>query len=82
MNIMKQQFDGERNVLTTRIDAFEKRVTEQNEQILKLSTLQEAAYQKVQDVAVKAIEGASKIGSFQGLQKLLSEQGKKQAQEQ
>ncbi len=76
-SILKQQFEGEKNVLLTRIDALEKSVKEQSEQISKLSMLQEAAYQKVQDVAVKAIEGASKLGSFSGLQQALSEQGRK-----
>ncbi|MCK9262383.1 MAG: hypothetical protein WDA72_07750 [Desulfomonilia bacterium] len=76
-NMLKQQYEGEKNVLLTRIDALEKTVKEQAEQISKLSRLQEAAYQKVQDVAVKAIEGASKHGSFSGLQQALSEQGRK-----
>ncbi len=76
-SILKQQFAGEKNVLLTRIEALEKSVKDQTEQISKLSRLQEAAYQKVQDVAVKAIEGASKLGSFSGLQQALSEQGRK-----
>ena len=42
---------------------------------------QDSAYQKIQDVAVKAIEGASKVGSFSGLQHVLREQNKKQSSE-
>ncbi|MCU0918298.1 MAG: hypothetical protein MUC88_27595 [Planctomycetes bacterium] len=44
------------------------------EQLGKLSQQQEAAYQKIQDVAVKAIEGASKLGSFGSLVHTLKEQ--------
>ena len=76
-SILKQQYEGEKNVLLTRLESLEKTVKDQAEQISKLSRLQEAAYQKVQDVAVKAIEGASKLGSFSGLQQALSEQGRK-----
>lgn len=79
MNLLKKQFDGEKNVSSIQIQSLEKMVKEQNEQIAKLSKLQEATYQKVQDVAVKAIEGASKVGSFSGLQHIISEQKKSAA---
>jgi hypothetical protein len=49
--------------------------------LAKLGQQQEAAYQKIQDVAVKAIEGASKVGSFAGLVHTLKEQTKKQTTE-
>ena len=35
--LSRKEFDGERNVLVTRIEAFEKIVREQNDQIVKLS---------------------------------------------
>jgi len=76
-DLMQKEFEGQCNVLTTRIQSLEKTVKEQNEQLSKLSTQQDAAYQKIQDVAVKAIEGASKANSFSDLQHVLSEQGKK-----
>ncbi len=76
--ISQQTFEGEKNVLKTRIESFEKVVKEQAEQIVKLSKLQEMAYQKVQDVAVKAIEGASNSASYNELQKLLRTQTSKQ----
>jgi len=68
-------------VLTSRIQSLEKAVKEQAEQLGKLSQQQEAAYQKIQDVAVKAIEGASKLGSFGSLVHTLKEQTRKQATE-
>ena len=54
---------------------------EPNFKSTKLSQQQEAAYQKIQDVAVKAIEGASRVGSFNSLVHTLKEQTKKQASE-
>lgn len=78
-DLIEKQFEGEKNVLTVRIESLQKTVKEQNEQISKLSQQQELAYQKVQDVAVKAIDGASKTGSFGGLQQVLAEQSKRQA---
>ena len=73
-NLLKKEFEGEKNVFISRIEALEKTVKEQFQQLGKLSTQQESAYQKVQDVAVKAIEGASKTGTFSDLQKILSDQ--------
>jgi len=79
--LLQKEFAGERNVLATRIEAMEKTVGEQAEQISKLSGQLEKAYQKVQDIAVKAIEGASDSKSLAGLQQLINEQTRRQAQE-
>ena len=66
--LVKKEFIGERNVLTTRIESLEKIVKEQSEQIAKFSQQLEKAYQQVQDIAVKPIEGSSNIKSFATLQ--------------
>jgi len=79
--LLQKEFDGERNVLTTRIEALEKTVKGQGEQIAKLSGQLEKAYQKVQDIAVKAVEGSSNLKSFAGLQQLINQQTRKQSQE-
>jgi hypothetical protein len=79
--LQKKEFIGERNVLTTRIESLEKTVKEQNEQISKLSQQQEKAYQQVQEIAVKTIEGSSTIKSFANLQQWISEQVRKPSQE-
>jgi hypothetical protein len=79
--LMKKEFIGERNVLTTRIESLEKSVKEQNEQIAKLSQQLEKAYQQVQEIAVKTIEGSSTVKSFANLQQWISEQMKKSSQE-
>ncbi len=79
--LVKKEFIGERNVLTTRIESLEKSVKEQNEQIAKLSQQLEKAYQQVQEIAVKTIEGSSTIKSFANLQQWISEQMRKAPQE-
>ncbi len=66
----KREFAGEKNVLTTRIESLEKTVKEQSERIVKLNQQLEKAYQQVQDIAVKTIEGSSNIKSFANLQQL------------
>ncbi len=79
--LVKKEFIGERNVLTTRIESLEKIVKEQSEQIAKFSQQLEKAYQQVQDIAVKTIEGSSNIKSFANLQQWISEQTRKAPQE-
>ena len=79
--LMKKEFIGEKNVLTTRIESLEKTVKEQSEQIAKLSQQLEKAYQQVQEIAVKTIEGSSTIKSFANLQQWISEQTRKAPQE-
>jgi hypothetical protein len=79
--LQKREFVGERNVLTTRIESLEKIVKEQSEQITKLTQHLEKAYQQVQDIAVKTIEGSSTIKSFANLQQWISEQTRKTSQE-
>ncbi|MCX5646897.1 MAG: hypothetical protein NTZ17_19790 [Phycisphaerae bacterium] len=80
-DLLQKDFEGQKNVLTSRIQSLEKTVKEQADQLARLSQQQESAYQKIQDVAVKAIEGASKVGSFAGLVHTLKEQTKKQTSE-
>ena len=79
--LLKKEFDGERNVLNTRIESLEKTVTEQNEQIAKLSQQVEKSYSQVQDIAIKAIEGTSRSQPLTNLQQLMAEQTRKQSPE-
>jgi hypothetical protein len=75
--IQKREFAGEKNVLTTRIESLEKTVKEQSERIVKLNQQLEKAYQQVQDIAVKTIEGTSNAKSLANLQQWVSDQMKK-----
>jgi hypothetical protein len=51
-------FEGEKNVLMTKIESLEKVVDVQKKQIETLSKQLENAYSKVQDIAVKAVAGS------------------------
>ncbi len=73
--LMQKEFDGQRNVFVTRIESLEKGVREQDEQIEKLSRQLENAYQKVQDIALKAIEGPSIPKTSPGFQSPRGDQG-------
>lgn len=79
--LMKREFLGEKNVLLTRIESLEKTVKEQSERIVKLNAQLEKAYQQVQEIAMKTIEGTSSIKAFSNLQQWLGEQVKKPASE-
>ena len=61
--LLKKIFEGERNVLATKIESFEKIAKEQREQIQLLSKQLAEAYQKVQDIAVKAVGGVAELKS-------------------
>jgi len=79
--LQRKEFLGGKNVFTTRIESLEKIVKEQSEQITRLTQQLEKAYQQVQDIAVKTIEGSSTTKSFANLQQWLSEQTRKVSQE-
>jgi len=55
--LLSKTFDGEKNVLATRIESLEQLAGEQKKQIEQLSSQLEKAYGKVQDIAVKAVSG-------------------------
>jgi hypothetical protein len=75
--LAKREFEGERNVLNTRIESLEKTVKEQNEQIARLSQQSEKAYGQVQEIAVRAIEGSSNLRAMSTLQPVAAEQPRK-----
>jgi chromosome segregation ATPase len=56
--LLSKEFEGQRNVFASRIDALESLVEQQKAQIETLSRQQEMAYEKLQDIASKAVEGA------------------------
>jgi uncharacterized coiled-coil protein SlyX len=53
--LMEARFEGEKNVLLGKIEALEKMVTSQAAQISDLSKKNEQAYEKVQDIANRAV---------------------------
>lgn len=65
--LLRKEYEGERNVLRTRIEAMEKVTAEQNKQITTLSVQLEKAYGKVQDIAVKAVEGSAQAKALESI---------------
>jgi predicted RNA-binding Zn ribbon-like protein len=66
-----------KNVLTARNETLEKFNKDLFASNAKLAQQLEAAYQKVQDIAEKTVEGSSQAKSLADLQKLLVEQSRK-----
>jgi hypothetical protein len=56
--LLKTGFEGERNVLNGRIEALENLTENQEKAIQALTAQQEKAYEKVQDIASKAVASA------------------------
>jgi hypothetical protein len=79
--LLRKEFEGERNVATARNEALEKMNKDLSDQNARLAKQLDAAYQKVQEIAEKAIEGSSQAKSLADLQKLLAEQGRKASAE-
>jgi hypothetical protein len=76
-DLAQKAFEGERNVLATRNEGLEKANKDLLAANTKLAQQLEAAYQKVQEIAQKTVEGTSQSRSLADLQKLLLEQGRK-----
>jgi len=56
--LLEAQFNGEKNVLLSRIEALEARVESQKAQLLALEEKQVKAYETVQDIANRAVDAA------------------------
>jgi len=80
-DLLLKQFEGDRNVLATKNDSLEKANKDLVAANAKLAQQLEAAYQKVQDIAEKTVEGTSQSKSLADLQKLLVEQSRKGREE-
>jgi len=75
--LLRKEFDGERNVLAARNESLERACKDLNAANAKLAQQLESAYQKVQVIAEKTVEGTSQSRSLADLQKLLIEQSRK-----
>ncbi|MEM7063087.1 MAG: hypothetical protein AAF572_07980 [Cyanobacteria bacterium P01_B01_bin.77] len=77
-DLRNKELDGFKRVYELRIQALEQTITTNEERIQTLSKQLAAALKQVQDLAVKAIEGASNIQSFEAFKSLAMEQAKTQ----
>jgi hypothetical protein len=80
-DLLRKESEGERNVLTAKNESLEKTNKDLIAANSKLAQQLEAAYQKVQDIAEKTVDGISQSKSLADLQKLLVEQSRKNAAE-
>lgn len=64
--LLRREFNGEKNVLLSKIESLQQSVKEQAQQIAKISGQLEKSYGQVQDIAIKAIEGSAGIKVFSG----------------
>jgi len=63
--LLAAKYEGEKKVLQTKIESLEKLVKDQQGQIDSLSRQVDAAYNKVQDIAVKAVTSKGRETNFQ-----------------
>jgi len=73
IELLENQKQSDSKILSTKIQALEEKVKEQAAYIKSLTDKLDTSYEKVQHVAVKAIESASKF-NYQGLQDSFSDQ--------
>ena len=78
--LLTKDFEGERNVLTSRIESLQQTAKEQAQQIARLSAQIEKSYGQVQDIAVKAIEGSASVKALASMEARLAEQARRPAQ--
>lgn len=75
--LLEKGFAGEKNVLAARVAALEQTVKEQTGRASSLQQQAEKAYQQVQEIAVRAIEGSAQAKQLASLQQLLTDQARK-----
>jgi hypothetical protein len=79
-DLREKEIEGQKRNYQLRIESQEETIKDQNARIQSLSKQLDAALKQVQDLAVKAIEGASNVSSFQAVKEILLEQQNKNQQ--
>ena len=78
--LLKKAFEGERNVLSAKIEALQQTVKEQAARVATLSGQIEKSYGQVQDIALKAIEGSANVKAFSYSQPAAQEPSRRSSQ--
>lgn len=73
-DLLKEKYDGERKIAALTIDTLKERVAALETEAAALKTSLSSATQEVKDVAVKVIEGQSRLGETRRMAQLLAEQ--------
>jgi hypothetical protein len=77
-DLQSKDLEGQKRNYELRIQSLEQTIQNQEARIHNLSKQLDGALKQVQDLAVKAIEGASNINSYQALKEIAMEQAKAQ----
>lgn len=77
IDLRAKEVDGEKRVYETRIKSLEEILKNQVQQIQALSARLDATLKQSQALAMKAIEGASQVSSFESMKEIAMEQAKK-----
>jgi chromosome segregation ATPase len=75
-DLQQKENDGKRRVYELKIHALDETIAKQNEQIAELSKQLATALKQAQDLAIKAIDGASNSSSFAAVKEIALEQAK------
>ncbi len=75
--LFRKEFEGERNVFQVRNEALDRANKDLLAANTKLAQQLESAYQKVQDIAEKTVDGTAQAKSLADWQRLLFDQGRK-----
>ena len=75
-DLQQKTNDGKRRVYELRVQALDETIVRQNEQIGELSKQLATALKQAQDLAIKAIDGASNASSFAAVKEIALEQAK------
>ncbi|MCA1992384.1 MAG: hypothetical protein LDL41_10150 [Coleofasciculus sp. S288] len=77
-DLQNKEIDGNKRFYELRVHSLEQTIQNQEARIQHLSKQLDAALKQVQDLAVKAIEGASNVSSYQAFKEIAMEQAKAQ----
>jgi len=78
-DLQQKENEGKRRVYELRVQQLDETITKQNEQIAELSRQLATALKQAQDLAIKAIDGASSSNSYAAVKEIALEQAKTSA---
>jgi len=78
MDLAAKDVEGSKRFYELRLQSLQETIQNQDSRIQNLSKQLDSALKQVQDLAVKAIEGAANVNSFQAMKEIAVEQAKTQ----
>ena len=75
-DLAQKDAEGKKKVYELKVHALEEQIAKQNEQLAELSKQLATALKQAQDLAIKAIDGASNATSFSAVKEIALEQAK------